>query len=234
MFLWDLYQKYYGFNLKHLKNKAQTEENKINHLLSDLSELTKQLRYGQKDNHLPIETLVKAFFKRELELTCTKMSHLLCIFLRKKGYRCQAVCLLALNEATPYERGHTLVEIYCINKWILFDPSYKKVFISDSKSIGARELLKRQVDKIPLTDIQVKASIGEYAWCGQDLSDLYLARTNNKMIYLKWLKNMSDQLLIYKKGFWFFESGPNSQLIESLNSTYKPIDPAKFNMEFYQ
>ncbi len=201
---------------------------KIGILLSSTSWI---LAHGTLDDRITIEKENRKALHRKLICSCSYASSWVSSVLKKFNINSRLVVGLTLDKWNSYDNGHTMLEIFTGNRWVVYDVTNHMFFKNELHYLDMYELCDivfshRDYEIISLTDsLQYDVNSPCTLW------------TESKMSNKECLKKCYDRLfqcsLIEQNNKFYFCDVMNKDKVESYSHNYKYMEKDKFMEEFY-
>jgi len=198
--------------------------------------------YGLEDIGKTAEDNEKNISKKVLMFGCNDCSFLAVKILTSLGIKARVVAAYTQNPWGGQDDGHTLVEVFSDGtlkeceekKWILYDPSFNKLFFVNNTLLSLKEMIDMQNCQETMI-ISLPGNSGHPYWRANNYDYGFWVdhRIFDNNALRKWYKNTLNIGLIYDSGFFFNEDSVALHLLPIFSKCYKPLAEKEFNNKFY-
>lgn len=106
----------------------------------EVSHIASRHFHGFKDNSMSYESINNVMKIPKLEMSCGEISNFTVKYLQQKGIEARFIMTLTLDEWNSYNNGHSMVEVWDGNQWVLWDIDLKNVFMKGGRLLNAKQL----------------------------------------------------------------------------------------------
>lgn len=167
--------------------------------------------HGYKHDGLSFNDAITTASCKKLQMTCGSISQFTERLLQALGIPSRLVTLITLDEWNTYDNGHTFIEIFQDEKWVLYDIGTRSYFISGAEKLDALEFIEavkaQNYERYTFSKSPVLA-YGDLRAQGYDFGCWFqvMLLFNNNLD--KWYKRIAQVQLIREDGSFYYTCDP--------------------------
>jgi hypothetical protein len=194
--------------------------------------------HGYKDDNLSFSNAMLTAKTRKLLMTCGSIVQFANNMLNSLLINNRFILLLTLDQWNSYNNGHSLLEVYENERWVLYDIDIRNYFKRDQEVLNAIEF----VEAVAQHDYEMHSfsdspsfAFGDLNFNGYDysiwLQSTFLSKTEREKFYAR----VAQIVLIREDGNFYFTCETQAQRarIESYSTDFIYMSPTAWMEHFY-
>lgn len=190
--------------------------------------------YGGRDNHLSLPVALASIIHRPIVSGCGNLSFLAQSIFREYGIESRVVAGMTQVPWNGQDDGHTLLEVFNGQQWILYDPSYNSLFTTNAQYVNLNQVAKSRMENIDLRRLPALPGHGEFSRKDYDYAFWMEERLMSEELLKKWYAHVLDVPMIFENdNFVFNQSALSDREDNRFKDRYSALDESKFISKFY-
>lgn len=195
--------------------------------------------HGYKHDFFPFKKALEVAKNGKLHMTCGFVAQFTESLFLSLGIPCRFILLMTLDEWDTYSNGHSLIEIFENDKWVLYDIDLRSFFTVKEKKLNAYQFVsaaQKQNFKRRIFSRSPNFAFGDLTSQDYDFSNWYQVTFLFENILNTWYKRVAQVLCVREKGIFYFTCDQNHRTrVESYPSSgpFVFLEKNEFMNKFY-